>query len=222
MKKPSFLNNHIYHIYNRGVEKRNIFLDDHDYFQFIHNLYEFNDVNPVSKLKNSIFQSTEVERENNKNEREPLVEILAFVLMPNHYHLLLRQLVDDGISRFLQKIGTGFTMSFNQKYDRVGCLFQGRFKAVLVEEESHLLYLPMYIHLNPIKISGGSTSGDWEFLKNYRWSSLHDYIGKKNFPSVISKEFLLDTLGSSKEYQEELKSWLKKDNNFKDIIDEIK
>ena len=90
----------------------------------------------------------------------PIVEILAFVLMPNHFHLILQQKVDSGITKFMHKLGTGYTMYFNEKYSRVGHLFQGRFKAVLVEKDHHFLYLPHYIHLNPLDLMNvrGSTS----------------------------------------------------------------
>jgi len=234
MKKPIFLNSHIYHVYNRGVEKRDIFLNDSDRFQFIHDLFEFNDQNAVQdiKIKSREVKPPEipeigVKRYESKNKREKLVDILAFVLMNNHFHLLLRQKIDGGIPKFMQKLGTGYTMSFNKKYERVGGLFQGNYKAVLVEREEHLRYLPIYIHLNPQKlfcgkIVGGSTPAIWKFLKNYRWSSFLDYIGKKNFPSVISKDFLSNgVLDLEKEHEMEIKNWLKKGDEIKDIIDEI-
>ena len=233
MKQPPFLNSYIYHVYNRGVEKRDIFMDDHDRFQFIHDLFEFNDENAVVRLqeysdfnnfnKSAEVQPPQIKRRQRKEPRKLLTEILAFVLMGNHYHLLLRQKIDNGVPKFMQKIGTGYTMSFNKKYERVGSLFQGRYKAVLVKKEEHLRYLPAYIHLNPmkIKISGGSTSRDWEFLKNYRWSSLPDYIGKKNCPSVTQREFLSATLGSTEEYKKEIQSWLRKNENVENMINEI-
>ncbi|MEA2112359.1 MAG: transposase [Patescibacteria group bacterium] len=227
MKNPQFLNNYIYHAYNRGVEKRDIFVDDYDRLQFIHDLFEFNDVSSVmDKVKNKTQTDSfrEIARYSRKeNKREKLVDILAFVLMPNHFHLLLIQKKDDGISKFMQKLGTGYTMSFNKKYKRVGSLFQGGYKAVLVERDEHLRYLPFYIHLNPLKIKtcGGSTPTDWEFLKKYRWSSLLDYIGKKNFPSVINKEFLSTTLGYEEEHEKEIKRWLKKDRNINEEVLEI-
>ena len=124
----------------------------------------------------------------------------------------------------MHKMGTGYTMSFNKKYKRVGSLFQGRYKAVLVEREEHLRYLPIYIHLNPIKLfptCGGSTSTDWKFLENYRWSSLPDYIGKKNFPSVTQREFLSVTLGSAEEYKKEIQGWLRKNEDVGNMINEI-
>ena len=219
MKKPQFANNQIYHIYNRGVEKRKIFLDDKDYFRFIHDLFEFNDLNPAINLFyyfNS--QSIEVEHHYFKKEqksRKLLVEILAFVLMPNHFHLLLRQKREGGIIKFMQKLG-GYTMYFNQKYERVGPLFQGRFKAILIKDHSHLIHLPYYIHLNPIELAfpdwpnhQGSTSLIINFLEKYRWSSWLDYVGIKNFPSVTSREFLADIFGGPEKHKKETIKWLK-------------
>jgi len=143
--------------------------------------------------------------------------------MPNHFHLLLKQRKKDGIIKFMQKLGTGYTNYFNKKYERVGSLFQSRFKATLVSEEAHFIHLPFYIHTNPIDlIYGSSTSIDWrkkmEFLKNYRWSSYLDYIDKKNFPSVSSRRFLLEYWGGEKEYQKETEKWLQeKDQNIEKI-----
>jgi len=148
--------------------------------------------------------------------------------MPNHYHLLLRQKRDGGIVQFMQKLGTGYTMYFNQKYERVGGLFQGRFKAVVVEEEPHFIHLPHYIHLNPLSLveSGWDRREikDWKkgmkFLESYRWSSYLDYIGKKNFPSVTSREFLTGIMDGPKEYKKATRQWLKDMDleNIKDVI----
>lgn len=224
MPKPSFVEDKIYHIYNRGVEKRKIFLDDHDYLRFIHDLFEFNNQDPVLNVLYYFNpKSMEVEPQYFEKERKPrklLVEILVFTLMPNHFHLLLRQKKENGIVRFMQKLGTGYTMYFNQKNERVGGLFQGRFKAVLVSEEAHFIHLPFYIHTNPLDLNyGGSTSIDCiDYLKNYRWSSFLDYIGKKNFPSVTSREFFLEFFGGEKEYEKETKQWLKeKEENLERV-----
>ena len=127
----------------------------------------------------------------------------------------------------MQKLGTGYTMYFNQKYERVGSLFQGRFKAVAVLKEKHLLYLPFYIHLNCLDL----IEPDWRngkienfkkainFLESYHWSSYLDYIGKKNFPSVTQRQFLLKCLGGEKEYEESTVEWLKEMN--KEQLQEI-
>jgi len=234
MKKPQFVNSHIYHIYNRGVEKRKTFLDEIDHLRFIHDLFEFNDINPAissnvrfttnqpSKINTSCLnqllevQLPKVERKQKRFHRKLVIEILAFCLMPNHYHLLVRQLVDNGIVKFMQKLGTGYTNYFNLKYERVGPLFQGRFKAVRVAKESHLLHLPNYIHFNPLELIMPKLKDDGMkdykkaivFLENYRWSSFPDYIGKKNFPSITQRDFLSEMLGAPKNYKINTEKWL--------------
>ncbi|MFA5777269.1 MAG: transposase [Parcubacteria group bacterium] len=230
MEKPQFVEDQIYHIYNRGVEKRKVFLNKKDYFRFIHDMFEFNDGNPVINnfnylncIKNK--KTIEVQPRCNK-PRELLVEILAFVLMPNHFHFLLKQKQENGITKFMQKMGTGYTMYFNKKNERVGSLFQGRFKAVLIEKESHFIYLPSYIHLNSLDLIDyrGSTSIELEekleFLENYRWSSYPDYVGHKNFPSITSRDQYLGFFGGQDGYKNEIKRLLKEDK--KRISEEIK
>ena len=224
MQKPQFANNEIYHIYNRGVEKRQVFLEDRDYLRFIHDLFEFNDIGSASPSNIRLAtrqpsQCLEVQLPN-IDERKPrklLVEILAFCLMPNHFHLLLKQLVVNGVVKFMQKLGTGYTNYFNIKRERVGPLFQGRFKAVLIKNDSHLRHIPHYIHLNPLD----SILPEWRenkiksskkaiaFLENYRWSSLRDYIGVKNFPSVTHNGLILDLSGGTKEYRRSIEDWMK-------------
>lgn len=229
MKKPQFSEDAIYHIYNRGVDHREIFLDKNDYLRFIHDLWEFNDTNPVLNVSYHFNPRTmEVEPqyfETIRKPREKLVDILLFTLMPNHYHLLLQQRMENGIVRFMQKLGTGYSMFFNQKYKRSGVLFQGGFKAVRVHTESHFLHLPFYIHTNPLeRIYGGSTSINptkaINFLEMYRWSSFPDYIGKKNFRSVISRNFLLSFFNGEQAYRRTTIELLKERRRER-IADEI-
>lgn len=127
MQKPSFVENQIYHIYNRGVEKRDVFLEDKDYLRFIHDLFEFNDENSALNVVYYFNrQSKEVELQYLEKERKPrklMVEILIFTLMPNHFHLVVKQKRENGIVKFMQKLGTGYTNYFNKKYERVGSLF---------------------------------------------------------------------------------------------------
>lgn len=217
MKKPVFENNGIYHIYNRGVEKRDIYLNDKDYYRFIHNLFEFNN----KRAARNVYYRQSYEVQLHKIAQSPrklLVEILAFCLMPNHYHLLLRQKVNNGVVNFMQKLGTGYSNYFNIKYDRVGSLFQGRFKAVPVDTELYLLHLNFYIHTNPLEL----VFPEWKekriispekaikFLENYRWSSFIDYTGVKNFPSVTQRRFLIDYFNSinAGEYKKVIGEWL--------------
>ncbi len=223
MKKPRFAEGQIYHIYNRGVEKRDVFLDDEDYLRFIHNLFEFNDDAPVSNSGYHFNPKTMTKEHHiSKTPRKLLVDIMAFTLMPNHFHFILRQKRETGIVRFMQKLGTGYTMYFNKKYDRVGGLFQGRFKAVLIDKEVYFIHLPIYIHINPLSLNyRGSTS--ISFLENYRWSSFPDYIGKKNFPSVINKNFILNMFNGEEGYRKYIEEWLagNKDKKFSDLISDV-
>ena len=221
MKKPPFVEDEIYHIYNRGVEKRSIFKNDSDRFRFIHDLFEFNDKEPalniyykLPSLKSYGDESYEVEPRKIRPRRELLVEIVAFCLMPNHFHLLLRQRGKNGIINFMQKLGTGYTMYFNKKHDRVGPLFQGRFKAIHVNSDDYFRYLCHYIHLNPLDMF----APEWReekiknkrsamtYLENYRWSSSQDYSGIKNFPSVISKDLISDVFENK--YKNSLENWI--------------
>ncbi len=219
MQRPKFITGKIYHALNRGVEKRTIFLDDEDRFRFIHNLFEFNDTAPALNIyyKRSQLQSYEVGLRKIEKPRELVVEILAFCLMPNHFHLLLRERIENGITMFMRKLGTGYTNYFNQKYKRVGSLFQGKFKSVQVESDAHFVHLPYYIHLNPLDL----IAPEWrnktivnykktvEYLNSYRWSSYLDYTGKKNFPSLTQREFLLEFFNGPKQYQKSTEDWLK-------------
>jgi len=227
MKNPTFVENEIYHIYNRGVEKRNIFTDQKDYLRFIHDLFEFNDKDAV--VNNSYYfnpKTKKVEARNlkgikaTKKTRKLLVEILIFTLMPNHFHLLLKQKEEGGISKFMQKLGIGYTNYFNQKHERSGVLFQGKFKAVLIKEHSHFLHLPFYIHSNPLSLNYGNRISI-DFLENYKWSSFLDYIGKKNFPSVTQREFLLNFFGGAEKYKKETAEWLKEKSSNLEKIKEV-
>ncbi|MFA5360632.1 MAG: transposase [Candidatus Paceibacterota bacterium] len=217
----------IVHVLNRGVDKRKIFLDDQDYFRFVHDLFEFNDKDSV----NNVFSTFERKYNNNdvgrpniykyKVERKPrkmLVDILAFCLMPNHYHLLLTSKVQNGIALFIKKLNGGYAKYFNARYERKGALFEGRYKKVMVEHEAHFIHLSYYIHLNPLDL----IAPEWrerklndfvkaiKFLDLYRWSSHLDYLGKKNFPSVTQRDFLLNFFGGQQEYKDDITDWLRK------------
>lgn len=216
MARPKIATGSVYHIYNRGVEKRNIFMDDSNYFRFIQDLFEFNNEDPAINLGRMI----EVRLHSflpEKPRRRLLVDILAFCLMPNHFHLLLRQRVENGISKFMQKLGTGYTNYFNIKFKRDGVLLQGKYKAKLVEEEAHFIYLPHYIHLNPLDLADiqwrkgkiKNVEKALKFLISYRWSSYLDYIGIRNLPSLTQRRFLLDLFDEQGGYKESLIRWIK-------------
>ncbi len=229
MKRPIFINEQFYHLYNRGVEKRKIFMNDSDYYRFIHDLYEFNDknatVNVIYHLRNKKKQEDPFFAI--KKPKELLIDILCYSLMPNHYHLFVRQRMDGGVSRFMQKLGVGYTNYFNQKYERKGVLFQGKFKAVPIENDVQFTHISRYIHLNSVELIEPNWKEkrikDWKkikkFLESYRWSSYLDYIGKQNFPSLIKKEFLFNYFDNEREYQKFVESWVLRDEELvKDLI----
>lgn len=228
MRKTIFANDEYYHIYNRGVDKRKIFLDRNDYIRFLHDLYEFNDQEQATEFVRLSKHNVGSLAPHIKNkQRKKLVEIVCFCQMPNHFHLILKQLVENGISRFMHKLGTGYTNAFNLRCERSGALFQGTFKAIHIENETYLTHLSRYIHLNPVEIKepGWKKEGikNWKTanksLEEYRWSSYPDYIGEKNFPSITNRELLLSILGDEKKYKKFIKEWLAKDlENINDLI----
>lgn len=203
MRKDKLVSDNIYHVYNRGVEKRSLFVNNQDYLRFINDIVIFNDIKLVINPKRRIRDI-----KNGDHKRKPLVDILAFCLMPNHYHLLLRQRVDGGITEFMRKLGGGYVNYFNLKHQRVGPLFQGKFKSVLIDDESQLTYIPFYIHLNPLDLIAtdwrnkgiGDSKKAIEFLNNYKWSSHSDYVGKSDFSLVLQKGFLSENFGRAPEY----------------------
>ena len=207
----------IYHIYNRGVEKRRVFLDNTDRERFIQSLFLFNDQSPTFNNHLKKWPSFEVRLQ---IEKEKMVEIMAFVLMPNHFHLMLRGVVENGVTEFMRKLGTGYTNYFNTKYKRVGALFQGKFKAALVKEQRHFMYLPYYIHLNPLdlidkkwreqRLSTNKRAG--RFLESYKWSSYLDYIGKENFSEILSMDFLSEFFESPAKHKKNMLEWISEKN----------
>src|SRR3989344_156156 len=141
---PKTVSGKIYHLLNRGVDKRKIFLDKEDHLRFIHDLFEFNDANPVADVLYTFTNTLDIGRPKVRVEREPrkiLVDILAFVLMPNHYHLLVVPRQDSAVSLFMKKLNMGYAKYFNEKYDRSGALFQGKYKCVAIERDAHFIYI---------------------------------------------------------------------------------
>jgi putative transposase len=208
----------IYHVLNRGVDKRKIFLDEEDYLRFIHDLYEFNNEEPVTTAGYYFNKYLDVGRPNiEKKRRKRIVDLLAFCLMPNHYHLLLIPKKPEYLTLFMKKLNGGYAKYFNEKYQRTGTLFERRFKRILIEKEEHFTHIPYYIHCNPLDLE----YPEWrnreiknpqeaiKFLEKYRWSSHLDYLGIKNFPSVTQREFLLNVFGGEKGYKEAIENWLK-------------
>lgn len=182
--KAIFQTGSLYHIYNRGVEKRKIFMDDSFYRKFLNNLWDFNDARPSPDNR--------IHRDRNSVDRQKLVEIYGYVLMPNHYHLVIRQLVDGGIERYMRKVGIGYAMYFNTRENRVGPLFQGRFRVRTIEDDTQLLQLFRYIYLNPLKvyqpnyqeIDLSNVKEARDYIYNYPWSSCRNFIDQRHDPLI--------------------------------------
>ncbi len=215
IKRPLLVNGEIYHIVIRAIEGLKLFVNDRDYFRMIHNLFEFNDDNPVSwQYRQRYENSSRSIREERK--RIMLVEILAFCLMPNHLHLLVRQVQDGGISKFMRKIGAGYGIYYNNKYKRSGHIFQGRYKAVHIKNDQQLMTVFVYIHTNPVSIivpnwkekGIDNVEEVMNFLEKYRQSSYLDYLQKKNFPSLTNREFLTEVMGGVEGCRKFVEDWL--------------
>ena len=196
MRKLKFTTGEIYHIYNRGVEKRQIFVDDHDYFRF---LLEMKEGNQNGQCRNLTRTRVVVAK---PDSQEPLVCLISYCLMPNHNHFVVQQAQDDGIARFMHKLGTGYTMYFNKRYTRNGRLFQGVFKARHVGKDAYFLQVVRYVHLNPDELFGGVASDQGvrrASVENYKWSSLQFYLDRSKRCMVRLQRNLLASQFRSKD-----------------------
>ena len=208
----------LHHVLNRGIDERKLFLDSQDYVRFIHNLYEFNDTTPATESPRRNINGSNV-GPRRSHIRERLVEIHGWVLMENHYHLLISELLEGGLARFMMKVNVGYAKYYNERYERNGHLFQGKTKKILIENNAHFLYILHYLHLNPLDYFIGAK--EWrvrdkntiknakdalEYLSHYRWSSYLDYCGKKNFPSILTKDIFEE---APNEYEKTIADYLK-------------
>ncbi len=180
-----FAPNCFYHIYNRGNAKEDIFLNKDDYGFFLLRLREY-----LFPQENRRVSSVVTGRYKRKQFPEKSFSLLSYCLMPNHFHLLIRQNSLVSISKLLAKISTSYSKYFNKKYERVGHTFQDAFKAVLVVSDAQLLWLSAYIHQNP-NVGGLVTK-----LSDYPWSSYLDYAGTRN-GTLVDKSFILQMFGGS-------------------------
>ena len=192
-RKTPFAENEYYHIYSRGVEKRKIFLNTKDYDRFIALLYIMNQAgsfrmdNFLRDNQNDLKNIFEEKRDNT------LVSILGYCLMPNHFHLILYEHTEGGISKFMGKLLTAYSMYFNTKYERSGPLFTHPFRSQHIENESQYMYVFSYLHLNPLSIIDSKWKKEGiknkkeaeEFLEKYQFSSYLDFLGKDRIESVI-------------------------------------
>lgn len=195
-----FADEEIYHIFNRGVDKRPTFTNKTELSRAMLalDIYKFSEL-PIrlSKILTLPLDEREQFIRNIRKECSKLVEIICFCLMPNHFHFLLRQKIKNGISNFAANFTNSYTKYFNAKHERIGPLFQGLFKAVHIQSDEQLVHVSRYIHLNPVS----SYLIEADELENYQWSSYPEYVG--NPPSNIAdKETVLNMFRSKEKYKE--------------------
>jgi len=210
-RKVPFVPHEYYHVYNRGNSKQVIYKSPDDYQRFVRLLKVANSSQP--------FKLEYLDRKNAQEKQvEPLVSIGAFCLMPNHFHILLTPITENGVSKLIQKISTSYSMYFNKKYERTGSLFEGKFKAQFVDSDRYLKYLYSYIHLNPVKLmqpdwrEKGIANPDvaYQYASTYQYSSLPAYVSKVHASrNIISPEHFPDYFKTSADHQSELLEWLK-------------
>ncbi len=210
MRKTKFQNDYYYHIYNRGVDKRDIFMDEKDYFRFLRSMREFNCLEPIGSL---FLQDS---RDSHPVACEPLgglndlVEFIAYCLNPNHYHFILKQKKENGISKLMHKLTMGYAQFFNNKYNRSGALFQGKFKSVHMNTDSYLLWLSGYVNGNS-EIHKISKAEEWP------WSSYRDYLGLRN-GTLCNNKIILNQFENTQEYKELVNIIIKESDQRKDDI----
>lgn len=195
-RKFNFSIGEYYHIYNRGTDKRIIFLDEEDRRRFSKLMYLCN------SKRNIVFRDIPIGEAYVYKRDETLVDILAYCLMQNHFHILVREKIENGASTFMQKLSTAYSMYFNTKYKRSGSLYEGPFRATHVDTDVYLKYLFAYIHLNPVKIIDPLWKENGiqdrvaaqDYLRNYSYSSYLDWQG------IVRQETNILNRGAGPEY----------------------
>ena len=205
--------NMMYHVYNRGVDKRIVFTDEKDYAVFL-SFLKFALLSDEDLKKEKIIDSGIVSEATRFNLRREVlfgaVELVSFCLMPNHFHLLLYQYDIDGITRLMRSVGTGYSAYFNKRHKRVGPLFQGRYKASPINTQGYWDHISRYIHLNPLDIG--------KDYKNYNYSSYRYFIGEAE-ASWVNHELILDGFASIDEYKNFVEDYVPYKNDLKMIKD---
>lgn len=217
LRRVPLISDEVYHIYNRGAGKQRVFTTRGDYDRFLSLLYLANTDQSIN-YRNvwSKYQGRSLTDFFKAESRVPsLVDVLAYALMPNHFHIVLRQRVDDGVTTFMRKLATGYSMYFNAKYERNGVLFQGRFKSSHIGTDPYFRYIFSYVHLNPldIKMPGWKDSGVSDpkrakkFLADYRFASYYDYcIGERPERAILAYD--------------DAPEFLKEENDVEEMVDE--
>ncbi len=199
-RKIPLITDNFYHVLNRGVASQPTFKTKRDFSRAIETLRYYQNENFPLRYAQFIVisQKKRMEiREELTEAKEFLAEIIAFCFMPNHFHLILKQKIDNGISKFMSNFTNSYTRYFNFKNKRIGPLFQGKFKAVRIETAAQLLHVSRYIHLNPYS---SYVVKSFKELKNYPYSSFPEYLGKSQI-EICSKEIIFDDVDDILSYK---------------------
>lgn len=194
MRKVQLVDGEYYHIFNRGVDKRDIFIDEDDFQRFLTSMIEFNVLEPIGSIfENSFRKETKVGNKASRSKNKaPLVEYIAYCLNKNHFHLIIKQCIEKGIEKLMHRLGLGFTKYFNEKHKRSGSLFQGTFKSVHVESNEQLIYLSAYVNLNNrvhSKLGNLVSKSSWQ-----------EFVGKPK-ERLCKVEIILDQFRNISEYK---------------------
>ena len=213
MRRIQIAEGEYYHLYNRGVDKRKVFTNPQEYRRFLAYLYLMND-SATTRLTYDLHQFN-IDEAKPRQPEGRLVALGAYCLMPNHFHLYVTPLCEDGISRFMQRVQTAYTMYFNQKHGRSGALFEGTFKARHIDSDRYARYLYSYIHLNPAKLKDKNwkelgtkdIKGLREYVRSYPYSSVREYSARRH--TVTNPSAFPGFLTSAREVDDHITEWLR-------------
>lgn len=230
LRKCSFAINEYYHIYNRGNGKSIIFKCKNDYNRFLFLLFAANGQNPV-RIDNLMQLCRQQGRSllsfmDDIDRGDTLVDIGVYCLMPNHFHILIREKKENGITEFMKKLSTAYAMYFNKRYGRTGSLFEGRFKAQHVDDDMYLKYLFAYIHLNPVKLIESQwkeiglkdTKKAMKFLNEYNYSSYQDYVNKSDKGVILNKPVFPEYFSTFNDFKVYINEWMEDRDEYSNII----
>lgn len=216
MRKQPLVTGEYYHIYNRGVDKRDIFETKDDLDRFVESMIEFNQIDVIGSLTNN--RKHQIVPKALSGHREELVAFVVYCINPNHYHFVLKQLVDGGVSKYMQKLQAGYTYYFNAKYSRTGSLFQGTFKSQVVKSENYFNKIVAYTNKN-YKVHNIPKS-----KSNFVFASDREYENS-DFKIVAAKEAetIGDIFGGNKGFErhcDEIISIIRKERGDTSLLEE--
>jgi putative transposase len=198
LRKIPFVNGQVYHIFNRSVDLKSVFIDKRDCERVIRLLDFYQVGSPPIRYSKFVKATGELKKyfAESLEKMQKVVDLICFCLMPNHFHLLLRQKEDEGIFRFVRNFQIGYSKYFNEKRKRSGALFQGQFKAVRIENDEQLVHVSRYIHLNPYS---SYVVKDLSDLEEYPWSSYPEYVS--DIEGICQKELVFSLIKTKEEYR---------------------